>query len=387
MELWMRSSGKVASPRGMSMPNPSGDTRDRSQHSTLGAPFGLNFLDAYGLPPLSCKETALKAKPTQEQSAQKTKDEPKGPRKLEEQIQLPPKQQAIDKTHKTEDRTKEQAKTVATKIPEKKSDDSWFSRMVQNIEDDATQLEHAVAKEATAVNNFVGNVEDVGLAIAKGTIKCAKDTYFSVEHGIENGAEWVYHHPGTAAAIVGGAIVAVGVEVATGGLATPLLAAAATTAMPIVEGAGLLYTAVKVGTTIDNVAKHGELGIIMHQQELNTTAAGRAKVAQAKEQLGKDTGGTTLMLVTTAAGAAITKLPIFSRSAAASTEAATGAVGKEATATATTIGTVAATKKAVGHLITTGKTVKKATHYATSDWLGDGVSDGQTGNKVLQLHH
>jgi hypothetical protein len=369
------------------MPIHGGETSDRSQYSTLGTPFGLNFIDAYGLPPLSVKETPAKAKPAPEQSQEKTKAAPKGPRKLEDQIQLPPQQPAKDKDLKSNETKKDQTKTDATKIAEKTSENSWWTRMVRNVEDEATQIEHVVAKDATQVHDFVGNVEDVGLAIAKGTVKSAKDTLTSLEHSVENGAEWVYHHPGTAAAIVGGAILAVGVEVATGGLATPFLAAAATTAMPFVEGAGLIYTAVKVGSTIDNVAKHGELGTIMHQQELNQTAAGRTRVEQAKEQLAKDTGATTLLLATEAVGAAVAKLPIFRRSAAAGTNAAEAAPGTEASATATTVGTVAATKKAVGHLLTTGKTVNKATHYATSDWLGDGVSDGQTGKKVLQLHH
>jgi hypothetical protein len=360
------------------MPIHGGEARDQSKYSTLGTPFGLNFIDSYGLPPLSSIQAPAKEKPAQEQSKESTKAQPKGPRKLEEQIKLPqPPIKGVEQHNPP----------PPAKTAQKPNEDSWWNRMVNSVEAEATQIEHAVVKEAIQVNDFVGNVEDVGLAIAKGTLKSAKDTLVSVEHGIETGAEWVYHHPGKAAAIVGGVIVAVGVEVATGGVATPFLAAAATSLMPAVEGAGLIYTAVKVAKTVDNVAKHGELGTIMHQQELNKTASGRARVEQAKEQLGKDTGGTTLILVTAGVGAAITKLPIFSRSAAAGAETATSAAGGEATATATTIGTVAATKKAVGHLITTGKTVKRATHYATSDWLGDGVSDGQTGNKMLQLHH
>ena len=202
-------------------------------------------------------------------------------------------------------------KAAATDYHEAKN---YVGHKVDQIENKAHQVGNAVS--AAVHSDTVHNLEDVGKTLAEGVGDSAKKAWHGVEHGVEaagkgihDGAVWAEHNPGKAVAIGVGALAVAGgvvaLEVATGGLATPAIAAASTwlttgTAAAVFEGLGVAAAGTATAGAAWDVAKHGEIGVLMNQQHESPE-----KVAEAHKMLKKDTGDALLGDLTLAGGQAL----------------------------------------------------------------------------------
>jgi hypothetical protein len=191
---------------------------------------------------------------------------------------------------------------------------NYVGNKVDQIENKAHQVEHAVS--AAVHSDTMHNLEDVGKTLAEGVGDSAKKAWHGVEHGVEaagkgihDGAVWAEHNPGKAIAIGVGAVAVVGavaaVEVLSGGLATPAIAAASAwlttgTAAAVFEGLGVAAAGTATAGAAWDVAKHGEIGVLMNQQHESPE-----KVAEAHKMLKKDTGDALLGDLTLAGGQAL----------------------------------------------------------------------------------
>jgi hypothetical protein len=189
---------------------------------------------------------------------------------------------------------------------------------IAEVGHDIHQAEQKVVNKVSEIahSDTAHNLEDVGKTLAQGTYEAGAKMVHTIEHapaaaakGIKDAAVWAEHNPGKAAAIVAGAVVVgaavVAAEVVTGGAATAGIAAASgwlTTggAATVFEGLGV--AAAVGGTTVAgiDVAKHGEISTLMNQQHESPE-----KVAAAREQLKKDTGGAILGDLMLGGGAAV----------------------------------------------------------------------------------
>jgi hypothetical protein len=192
---------------------------------------------------------------------------------------------------------------------------TYAGEKIDQVEHKLVQAEHSVEKTVSAVahSDTLHNAWDVTKTLASGVGESAMKAVHGVEHGVEaaakatengvvKGAEWAYHNPGKAAAIVGvGAAIAVA-EVASGGAATAFIAPALATAGSATVGffgsaavgtafevAGVTAAATATANAGWDVYKNGEIHTIMNQQNEKP-----ADVQHAREQLKKDTGDALL---------------------------------------------------------------------------------------------
>ena len=229
---------------------------------------------------------------------------------------------------------------------------SWLSHSVDKVEQAGEKVLHSPTLQhaETAAANYAHNALDIGKTLGVGVGEAAMNTARKVEHGVVHAEQatvhgavdagkWVYHHPGEAVAITAGVVavgaIVVGAELATGGLATGAIVAAAEAVGGVastVASSGALGMALQVGGYATagigtlaaglNVAHNGELGTLMHQQDVAPAVA-----QQARERLKADTGTALLADSMLGAGAVASSLKLFSGAAstAASADVATSA--------------------------------------------------------------
>ncbi len=193
-----------------------------------------------------------------------------------------------------------------------KPQESWASSMLHqaeakvgqaahSVENKVEQAAHTVTHDAKATRQWLHNAGDVAAQVAIGTGKEFVKTAENMEHGAVKAAEWAKEHPKTAIAIGVAAVGVAAAEVATGGTITPFLVAAASSEAAAATGTG--YAIFKTGEAVHKVAASGDASTIMHQQDLNKTADGHAKVEAAKEHVQEDTGKAGMTVASMAGGA------------------------------------------------------------------------------------
>ena len=214
---------------------------------------------------------------------------------------------AIHKTSDMYHNGVDSAKNLTGKIEDTASKD--YASAKKTIGEDYDSAKHSIGHKVDQAMVIGHNLKDVGETMGQGLKESAVNTVEgawkgiktaekATVNGVEHAAHWAHEHPVEALAVGAAVVGAVALEIGTGGLATGAIAegAAATVgflstpaAVTAFEVAGV--TAAGLGTVnagID-VAKHGELGTMMNQQNEKPET-----VAKAREQLKKDTGDALL---------------------------------------------------------------------------------------------
>jgi hypothetical protein len=153
---------------------------------------------------------------------------------------------------------------------------------VQSVEDMASDTYSAVSTKAH-------NVLDIAKTLAVGTGEAASETAHGVAQAVTAGAQWIKEHPNEAIALTAGAAAVIVVEIGTGGLATPVIAAGLNAVGGLslaATAAGVTIVVYQTTTAADNVFKHGDVGTLFNQ-ETHTLE----ETTEARERLKKDTGG------------------------------------------------------------------------------------------------
>ena len=266
---------------------------------------------------------------------------------------------------------------------------SFFGTMElwgQSIENAVTSSAKAVVDKVSSVEQAITdptnihNALDVGATLVEGM-------YNTVAKPVEQAGHWVAEHPGETAAIAGAVVLAGVAEVASGGLATGAIAAAAEAAAPMfvaaspaIQTAVVALSAAQTAEAVHKVVQDGSVSVLMNQQNMTPE-----QVQQARQQLEKDTGKTLLADAAVGLGLGVKAFT----SAGEATEAATGSAQEtastaDATSAADTASDTAATAKADIKTQVAVVTDNTKRIFPAANHLGDVQMSVSKGSEVIK---